>query len=95
MSTYEWLPEGFDVRTADTNGVRLSAAVGGRGPLLVLLHGWPQTGRAWARVMPALAEDHTVVVPDLRGTGASERPMAATPRSTRPTTCAACSPHSA
>ncbi|UOZ03089.1 alpha/beta fold hydrolase [Amycolatopsis sp. WQ 127309] len=74
MSTYEWLPEGFDVRTADTNGVRLSAAVGGHGPLLVLLHGWPQTGRAWARVLPALAEDHTVVVPDLRGTGASERP---------------------
>ncbi|WP_328457234.1 MULTISPECIES: alpha/beta fold hydrolase [unclassified Amycolatopsis] len=74
MSTYEWLPDGFAVRTADTNGVRLSAAVGGRGPLLVLLHGWPQTGRAWARVMPALAEHHTVVVPDLRGTGASERP---------------------
>ncbi|MEA5363850.1 alpha/beta hydrolase [Amycolatopsis sp., V23-08] len=69
-----WLPAGFEIRTADTNGVRLSAAVGGRGPLLVLLHGWPQTGRAWAQVMPALAEHHTVLVPDLRGTGASERP---------------------
>jgi len=71
---YTWLPDGFDVRTAETNGVRLSAAVGGQGPLMVLLHGWPQTGRAWAKVMPALAEHHTVVVPDLRGTGASERP---------------------
>ena len=53
---------------------RLSVAVGGTGPTVVLLHGWPQTGRAWRRVLPALARDHTVVVPDLRGTGASERP---------------------
>jgi pimeloyl-ACP methyl ester carboxylesterase len=71
---YSWLPQGFDVRTADTNGVRLSVAVGGQGSLMVLLHGWPQTGRAWAKVMPALAEHHTVVVPDLRGAGSSERP---------------------
>lgn len=69
-----WLPDGFEIRTAETNGVRLSAAVGGRGPLMVLLHGWPQTGRAWAKVMPALAEHHTLLVPDLRGTGASDRP---------------------
>jgi pimeloyl-ACP methyl ester carboxylesterase len=69
-----WPPPGFEIRTVDTNGVRLSAAVGGRGPLVVLLHGWPQTGRAWAKIMPALAEHHTVLVPDLRGTGASERP---------------------
>ena len=48
--------------------------IGSDGPTLVLLHGWPQTGRAWRRVLPALARDHTVVVPDLRGTGASERP---------------------
>jgi pimeloyl-ACP methyl ester carboxylesterase len=69
-----WLPPGFEIRTAHANGVRLSAAVGGSGPLMVLLHGWPQTGRAWATVMPALAEDHTVLVPDLRGSGGSERP---------------------
>ncbi|PRY44782.1 alpha/beta fold hydrolase [Umezawaea tangerina] len=71
---YAWLPSGFDVRTAEVGGVRFSAAVGGQGPLMVLLHGWPQTGRAWAKVMPALAEHHTVVVPDLRGTGASDLP---------------------
>src|SRR5439155_6358563 len=46
-----------------------------RGPLMVLLHGWPQTGRAWAKVMPALAEHYTLLVPDLRGTGASDRPV--------------------
>lgn len=70
----DWLPPGFRLHDVPTNGTHLSVAVGGAGPALVLLHGWPQTGRAWRRVMPALAEDHTVVVPDLRGTGSSERP---------------------
>ncbi|GAA3878199.1 hypothetical protein GCM10022207_50720 [Streptomyces lannensis] len=58
----------------DTNHTRLSVAVGGSGPVLILLHGWPQSSRAWARVMPDLAQNHTVVVPDLRGTGDSDRP---------------------
>ncbi|MGW3311090.1 alpha/beta fold hydrolase [Streptomyces sp. NPDC001073] len=74
MSTADWLPDGFGVQRIATNQTRLSVAVGGSGPVLVLLHGWPQTSRAWARVMPALAQDHTVVVPDLRGTGDSDRP---------------------
>ena len=63
---------------------RLSVAVGGTGPTVVLLHGWPQTGRAWRRVPPALARDHIVVVPDLRGTGASERPDTGYAKPTRP-----------
>ncbi len=46
--------------------------VGGHGSPLVLLHGWPETWRAWAKVMPALARDHTVVAVDLRGLGGSE-----------------------
>ncbi|MBW0105574.1 alpha/beta fold hydrolase [Pseudonocardia sp. KRD291] len=74
MSTPDWLPDGFRVQRIAANDTYLSVAVGGSGPVLVLLHGWPQTSRAWARVMPALAHDHTVVVPDLRGTGASDRP---------------------
>ncbi|MFF4934814.1 alpha/beta fold hydrolase [Streptomyces griseofuscus] len=41
---------------------------------MVLLHGWPQTSRAFARVVPALARTHMVVDPDLRGTGDSVRP---------------------
>ncbi|GAA2072568.1 alpha/beta fold hydrolase [Actinomadura alba] len=76
MSTSDWLPDGFKIHRIATNGTNLSVAVGGSGPVLVLLHGWPQTSRAWARVMPTLAEAHTVVVPDLRGTGASDRPEA-------------------
>ncbi|MFG3289148.1 alpha/beta fold hydrolase [Streptomyces sp. NPDC048179] len=74
MTTSDWVPENYEIRRIPTNGTELSVAVGGSGPVLVLLHGWPQTSRAWARVMPDLAERHTVVVPDLRGTGASDRP---------------------
>ncbi|WP_328498701.1 alpha/beta hydrolase [Streptomyces sp. NBC_00414] len=76
MPASNWVPEKFEVRRIPTNGTHLSVAVGGSGPVLVLLHGWPQTSRAWARVLPALAERHTVVVPDLRGTGAGDRPEA-------------------
>lgn len=71
---HDWLPAGFTHHLVKTNGVRLAVAVGGSGAPLVLLHGWPQTGRVWRHVMPALAEQRTVVVPDLRGTGESERP---------------------
>ncbi|MFJ9351159.1 alpha/beta fold hydrolase [Streptomyces sp. NPDC101237] len=74
MNTADWPPDGFRIHKIAANGTRLSVAVGGSGPVLVLLHGWPQTSRAWARVMPALAPGHTVVVPDLRGTGDSDRP---------------------
>ncbi|MTD54456.1 alpha/beta fold hydrolase [Amycolatopsis pithecellobii] len=72
--SYDWLPEGFQVREIQTNGVTISCAWGGSGAPMVLLHGWPQTGRIWRHVMPELAENYTVVVPDLRGSGASERP---------------------
>ncbi|SFW86626.1 alpha/beta fold hydrolase [Amycolatopsis australiensis] len=60
----------FDsVRLAD---VELAYRVVGDGPrLIVLLHGWPQTGECWRHVVEPLGRDHTVVVPDLRGYGAS------------------------
>jgi pimeloyl-ACP methyl ester carboxylesterase len=45
--------------------------IGGHGPALVLLHGWPETWYTWAAVMPTLARTHTVVAVDLRGLGAS------------------------
>jgi haloacetate dehalogenase len=48
----------------------------GQGPGMVLLHGYPQTGHMWRKVMPALAERFTVVAPDLRGYGDSDRPVA-------------------
>jgi pimeloyl-ACP methyl ester carboxylesterase len=54
--------------------VELSVAVAGTGPAVVLLHGWPHTWRVWSAVLPALAREHTVIAPDLRGMGASSRP---------------------
>lgn len=55
-------------------GVRLHYRWEGTGPGMVLLHGFPQTGHMWRKVMPALAERFTVVAPDLRGYGDSDRP---------------------
>jgi haloacetate dehalogenase len=60
------------------DGIELNAAIGGDGPLLVLLHGFPQTHLMWRHVAPVLAEHHTVVCPDLRGYGASSKPEATT-----------------
>lgn len=88
--TTTWPLTGFTVRSVSTDDTTLSVAVGG-GPALVLLHGGLQTGRAWRHVVLALARTHTVVVPDLRGTGVSARPGAGYDKQNRPGTCAACS----
>ena len=56
-------------------GVSLSVAVGGSGRPLVLLHGFPQTHLMWRHVAADLAADHTVICPDLRGYGASDKPV--------------------
>jgi alpha-beta hydrolase superfamily lysophospholipase len=57
--------------TARVNGVTLNYASGGTGPAVVLLHGYPQTWYMWRKVMPALAEQYTVIAADLRGSGGS------------------------
>ena len=62
--------------------MRFTGVIGGSGPPVLLLHGYPQTHIAWRRVAPALAERHTVVVPDLPGYGAS-RPHDMAPRWTK------------
>ncbi len=59
---------------AEVNGIRLSYRIAGSGEPVVLLHGFPETSNAWRHVMPALAEHYTVIAPDLRGFGASDRP---------------------
>src|ERR1700761_2075473 len=67
-------PAGFGVQHVDTNGTTLSVRVGGKGPAVVLLHGYGETGDMWAPLATELARDHTVVAPDLRGMGLSARP---------------------
>ncbi|MET9844059.1 alpha/beta fold hydrolase [Streptomyces ossamyceticus] len=68
---------GFETRSIGVaDGVELNAAVGGEGPAVVLLHGFPETHLMWRYVAPLLAEHHTVVCPDLRGYGASSKPEA-------------------
>jgi haloacetate dehalogenase len=56
------------------DGVSLNAAVGGSGTPVVLLHGFPQTHLMWRHVAVELAADHTVICPDLRGYGDSDKP---------------------
>jgi len=65
---------GFVDRFAEVNGVRLHYAIGGKGSAVVLLHGYAQTSHMWRPLMPELAKRHTVIVPDLRGAGASAKP---------------------
>ncbi|MGA6872933.1 alpha/beta fold hydrolase [Streptomyces pratensis] len=68
---------GFDYsRLPGAHDVRLNVAVGGSGSPVVLLHGFPETHLMWRHVARKLAADHTVIVPDLRGYGASDKPPA-------------------
>ncbi|MFG3682622.1 alpha/beta fold hydrolase [Micromonospora chalcea] len=70
---------GFDYqRVPVAEGVTLNVAVGGSGSPLVLLHGFPQTHLMWRHVAADLAGEHTVICPDLRGYGASDKPAAHT-----------------
>lgn len=66
--------EGFSSGRVRVNGVRIHFVIGGVGPPVLLLHGYPQTHVMWHRVAPALAERFTVVCPDLRGYGDSDAP---------------------
>ncbi len=67
-------PNGFFTKEIETNGATIHTRVGGRGPAVLLLHGYALTGDSWAPLALALAETHTVVVPDLRGLGLSSKP---------------------
>jgi pimeloyl-ACP methyl ester carboxylesterase len=72
------LPAGFTdtftSRYVDTADVRLHAVIGGNGPPLLLIHGWPGSWYYWRLVMPALARDFEVIAVDQRGIGLSDKP---------------------
>lgn len=65
---------GFETQRLSTSEVTINVCRGGHGPPLLLLHGYPQTHVMWHRVAPALAEQFTVICPDLRGYGDSDKP---------------------
>ena len=67
-------PAGFQIKEIPTSGARIHVRVGGKGPVVVLLHGFGDTGDMWAPLAARLVKDHTVVVPDLRGMGLSSHP---------------------
>ncbi len=67
-------PPSFHARMVQTHGTRLYVRFGGKGPAVVLLHGFGDTGDMWAPLAARLVRDHTVIVPDLRGMGRSAHP---------------------
>src|SRR5579862_9148281 len=64
----------IDSRFATVDGVRLHYLTAGKGPAVLLLHGYTQTSRMWRPIIPLLAEKFTVIAPDLPGIGDSEIP---------------------
>ena len=73
------LPEGFTdtftSRYVNAGGLRQHAVVGGEGPPLLLVHGWPENWYAWRLLMPELARDFTVIAVDQRGIGLTDKPQ--------------------
>jgi pimeloyl-ACP methyl ester carboxylesterase len=73
------LPAGFRAtfrsRFIDANGLRQHAVIGGDGPPLLLVHGWPENWYAWRMAMPALARDFEVIAVDQRGIGKTDKPL--------------------
>jgi pimeloyl-ACP methyl ester carboxylesterase len=67
-------PKSFHTQEIKSDGAVIHVRVGGKGPAVVLLHGYGETGDMWAPMAADLARDHTVVVPDLRGLGLSSKP---------------------
>lgn len=67
-------PSSFKTQEVETDGAKIHVRVGGKGPAVVLIHGFGDTGDMWAPLAADLSRDHTVVVPDLRGMGLSSHP---------------------
>ena len=67
-------PVGFTRDIVDVGGLEIDYVIGGDGPTVVLVHGYPQTWYEWRHIMPVLAERYTVIAPSLRGAGRSGAP---------------------
>jgi haloacetate dehalogenase len=73
--------ERFERKTVSVAAMDIACVVGGQGPAVLMLHGFPQSRAMWARVAPLLAERFTVVCADLRGYGDSAKPKCLPDRS--------------
>lgn len=68
-------PENFTTSEISSNNVTIHTRMGGNGSAVVLLHGYGETGDMWAPLAAHLSQNHTVIVPDLRGMGLSSKPV--------------------
>ena len=66
--------EGFTLERREIDGVAVNFRMGGEGPPVLMLHGYPQTHAMWHKIAPMMAEHYTLVMPDLRGYGDSGKP---------------------
>ena len=67
-------PVSIDGRFAEVNGIKLHYLIAGKGPPVLLLHGYAQNSHMWRPLMAELGKTHTVIAPDLRGFGQSDKP---------------------
>ena len=74
LAQVEPLPSSFRTENVQASDATIHVRVGGKGPAVVLLHGYGETGDMWSPMAADLMRDHTVIVPDLRGLGLSSKP---------------------
>lgn len=68
-------PDALSVQILETNGIHLRAVVEGEGPLVIMVHGWPELWYSWRhQIQPVVEAGYRVVVPDVRGYGGSDKP---------------------
>ena len=70
----EEFPSSFHTQMVKSGDAEIYVRVGGKGPAVVMLHGFADTGDMWAPLAKAMMADHTIIVPDLRGMGLSSHP---------------------
>ena len=74
MAAVEPFPAAFKVMDVKVSGATIHVRVGGRGPAVLMLHGFGDSGDMWQPLAVVMMKDHTVIVPDLRGMGLSSHP---------------------
>ena len=70
----EEFPSSFHTQMVKSGDAEIYVRVGGKGPAVVMLHGFADTGDMWAPLAKAMMADHTIIIPDLRGMGLSSHP---------------------